>query len=1511
MKDDELTNKLETGNLDISNFIQSDIIKPENKEKHDSKAIEDGGKFVCWVIENYLTPCSESCLDSNRPIQEFDKVDLRTYIDSQLSELGNHYSCKHDEKQIDMQKPIQMDTDDIDMQEHIPMDTDDTEIDYYKGLPYVVLRADLREAEDKEVWRSNITPSNSTWEEVDADTAPSNPIIGGDSTTSPSKIPDEFFTLSLCNKIKNEERFKDNKRIPYYKLFYHIIKELYGDKRLLNNIINSYPWESNNTNNGIRNMYVKEIITFLVTGLTGNNRGELKEEGVEWTLKTSPYSSRLDGRVFAKSSFTKIRSNLKKVKKPVNILRKQLGDEKHCGKIMTDDLGGFYSIATGISYNNYGSIKTELECDHLLPYRFGLAFNILHEPCLYNLLEKKINNAKHNFVPSIEVDDEGVKVNSGFILNGKGEATHHIPNPAALALDARALRGVWSPWRLSAKDLETMNDNIKNGLKIFIDGYNNTLKTEKIFKPKNIVKIFNTIKTIINDTESKPDLNATFDYRWNEYLKRLSCITYKIIENNIDASKNYLTDFDDFNHLTDSDEIEISKQIEISKRLMELRRGALKKELCFEVKDICVTRLRLIEDFYTINHKQLKLQIDKLLSEKKEIKEEQAFKDADDNINKSTSSFYNSIYEHELNEFLEKKSINMKNINDIPTNASKEKLSSFINKNLKIKFIEEKLSKGYRKGFIDIWEREKKEGFVLTDFDDRETLDKLQKSKEEEFKEDGDYLLLDGKYSELNQYIGVEKKGLWIARPKRITKFLEDPYDYESKLKDTKAAEKAKKDAFEAWIKAQIRVAKLLLSKNYAPPGFDWKIEEQVWRAQTAVDRAKKAVGDADERLTAANNVSNQASHGRRRYRDIKRSYLYVPVKKIIGFGRKKSSNVNTTSDSGDKIYYKIKYDVNRLNVWLEEHVYRSKDPFDLSSDAEELFDLSSSSRRRRAQERFGAIKKLQFKDNEIHIIEESELIRYPLLSEDFLYDTEFHTNIDCAKRDLKGQGNKKDEAKEKVKILNKYWLDTIAGSIFKKPEKSLTNPFKPVYTSSTGTIYNTADEFSKNSPHGMVDKCKKKIITWIKNAAGDQIEIINSIGKDRELFIEKEKHYDNRINNKKSIVKSCILRESNNTDIVFDPLYLKNNNNGHNCCWINSSLYAFLSNKYVVNLLLQKTIEDYNKQEREDKYNNLHELKRQLLVFKNNPDGGWNNDNYSKLYELISSKYNWRPDDLAEFGSFGDARVTFDLFLDCFEKRTGSADVPAGKLKLEDHSEYIDNSEQLCKFLQCKENYICISLVVTDDCVTVKEMGGQDIQNIGHYVAYSRINKDEWRKMDSGNTVEDKYFNDIIKECPENRNLYVHGLFILKETLVDSHSVILKEDTTADTEALPDSRTTKGQKRQLPAENLADNSPETANLVQELTEKFYNNSIMTVLKDKDFAEIVYRRVRDLHNDKHNDKAAAVQGMESKKQRQKGGKKHTRRRAMKRAMKSSKKTLGYKLINTRKQKFKILTNPKK
>ena len=61
----------------------------------------------------------------------------------------------------------------------------------------------------------------------------------------------------------------------------------------------------------------------------------------------------------------------------------------------------------------------------------------------------------------------------------------------------------------------------------------------------------------------------------------------------------------------------------------------------------------------------------------------------------------------------------------------------------------------------------------------------------------------------------------------------------------------------------------------------------------------------------------------------------------------------------------------------------------------------------------------------------------------------------------------------------------------------------------------------------------------------------------------------------------------------------------------------------------------------------------------------------------------------------------------------------------------------------------------------------GQDIEDAGHYVAYSRINQNKWRKMNNGNTVKDEYFNNIIKECPENMKLYVYGLFILKDILL------------------------------------------------------------------------------------------------------------------------------------------------
>ena len=60
----------------------------------------------------------------------------------------------------------------------------------------------------------------------------------------------------------------------------------------------------------------------------------------------------------------------------------------------------------------------------------------------------------------------------------------------------------------------------------------------------------------------------------------------------------------------------------------------------------------------------------------------------------------------------------------------------------------------------------------------------------------------------------------------------------------------------------------------------------------------------------------------------------------------------------------------------------------------------------------------------------------------------------------------------------------------------------------------------------------------------------------------------------------------------------------------------------------------------------------------------------------------------------------------------------------------------------------------------------GQDIDDAGHYVAYSRINQHKWRKMDSGNTIKDEYFNNIIGECPENEKLYVYGLFLLKDAL-------------------------------------------------------------------------------------------------------------------------------------------------
>ena len=105
-------NILGYGSLFISNSIPNNIAEEEKKIgemndkqrfvsylKRDKEAKRNGGKFVCKVIDKYLTPRNDvdTAVDGVRNKGgEFDTLDLREYIQSKLSEWQNQYTCNKD-----------------------------------------------------------------------------------------------------------------------------------------------------------------------------------------------------------------------------------------------------------------------------------------------------------------------------------------------------------------------------------------------------------------------------------------------------------------------------------------------------------------------------------------------------------------------------------------------------------------------------------------------------------------------------------------------------------------------------------------------------------------------------------------------------------------------------------------------------------------------------------------------------------------------------------------------------------------------------------------------------------------------------------------------------------------------------------------------------------------------------------------------------------------------------------------------------------------------------------------------------------------------------------------------------------------------------------------------------------------------------------------------------------------------------------------------------------------------
>ena len=235
---------------------------------------------------------------------------------------------------------------------------------------------------------------------------------------------------------------------------------------------------------------------------------------------------------------------------------------------------------------------------------------------------------------------------------------------------------------------KSIYDDIKNILKIFIDGYNNTLQKvqkDSILRKRTSIKISNISKKIIAEypiahkseltyvlddnsnmiraISMNSSLDATFDDRWDVYLKKLSCITKKIIENNIDYEGDdlYVQDVKEVSEksdifpwkiLNESKEREIEAEhdntLENYYELLAMNAESRKKGLYDKVKQVCITRLRLINLFFRFNFKYLKLQIKNLTENMNKFKELiELIRDS-----KKLSNFNCVIYQHELNNFL-------------------------------------------------------------------------------------------------------------------------------------------------------------------------------------------------------------------------------------------------------------------------------------------------------------------------------------------------------------------------------------------------------------------------------------------------------------------------------------------------------------------------------------------------------------------------------------------------------------------------------------------------------------------------------------------------------------------------------------------------------------------------------------------------------------------------------------------------------------------------------------------
>jgi len=296
------------------------------------------------------------------------------------------------------------------------------------------------------------------------------------------------------------------------------------------------------------------------------------------------------------------------------------------------------------------------------------------------------------------------------------------------------------------------------------------------------------------------------------------------------------------------------------------------------------------------------------------------------------------------------------------------------------------------------------------------------------------------------------------------------------------------------------------------------------------------------------------------------------------------------------------------------------------------------------------------------------------------------------------------------------------------------------------------------------------------------------------------------------------------------------NNHNGINYCWMNSVIYLFLCNKYVVDIfysrvenlkfiypnakaedgtidqdidyVLQYHLENMKDEKIPQNWKYTYRNKYRLAWDIWNLDVNWKEKTWNnKFYETFYDHFNLLNDGEAgrvEKGQIGPAADAFNLFLSVFERTEMSCPPPTKSnpkkrqdwKKLLGETMMVSSTGELCEFLKfglnnqiikkSKTGYTCIGFIKSQDHFEADYRNQNRIINVGHYVCYARITKDLWRMFDSGKTWDTVLLTQIIKNNNtfsqdkfNKRGYVVHGLFVRNDFLPKKNENVVETKLT------------------------------------------------------------------------------------------------------------------------------------